>query len=244
MKLFLLQTGASANFEFDFSQMPFINLITIIIAILLIIFFILFVFVKYVKKVGPIGVHQEGNHSIDISIEILNNELKKEDLIFRSKLQSITSILKPRIMNIFEGPGICPSSKIALINSIPKILQDAVYNNHFSIELSSENKSRYLEYILTLIQDQYVELYNSLISTMCDNTLPEWNVIKENISSILVNWSDKIISEEIKFIKSNIMIYEKYKSIFKSNEPLINKINDNIKRYQEVLNQFDGKWRS
>ena len=234
--MFLLQGG---GVTVDVNQLSESTITQLIIAILLVIGAGLFILVKYGAKIGPVDTRR--TKSTESSIEHQSKELKKAEENLRLKIRQATSALNNRLSNIFYEFRMCPSTIEALGRSIPTVLFEAANNNNFNTALLPENKDIYLSNMLKSIQDEYQTRYNSFRGIACEmfGEMPIWDEIKEKIQNYLLEWSDRIITEEIKYCDTQIEIYQKYEPHFKSDSYQSGKTVSCIAECKETKNKLD-----
>ena len=220
LHLFPLQSGANAEFAFDFSKITTPTAIVIVGGSLLALAMILFFLAKYVRKVGFLDIDK--NNSIESSAYAMNNEIDKVDSQMRMKVRTITQSLSSRLRNMFYETGMCPVAVIAITNSALGPLYDSAANNHFTTVMLPENREEYLIKLLKAVEDEYRSTYNAMLNFECGNkigTMPLWEggisgsagakiPPKEQMQKFLMDWVDSVLTETIKSCMKKIDIYK------------------------------------
>jgi hypothetical protein len=224
--MYLLQSGIQTTAKIDLSSWQNILAIGGVIFLLLITIGILLK-VLNIFSIGPLRRENKGKNSE----HFMTAENNSHDKRMERTLREYTTSMRARITNSFRDIKMCSMTRRALSSGLRFPLYTSVSNNNFSEVLMPPNIAEYRAGILSMMKDEYDDIYFASLDMPCnqDKLLP-WAEVESRIMGFIDEWIKTAKVEKTKACKSKIVTYQHYLEDFELSDD-----KDRVRMVKELI---------
>lgn len=146
--------------------------------------------------------------------EFLHRESDLIDLHGIADMKRVINRLDDDIADIFELYMKCVFPAREVCEIIRRELRLRIDENNLRVKFSTTEKDGYMQDILYNIERKYNRYLKRLETVNCQETYPEWDVIKDDIQGLVEHWTEECSKILISRMKEKISLYREYEHKF------------------------------